>query len=387
MRRLLFIVLLFHALAAGAAQRSVAHFVDPVGDDHGDGSLVYPLRGDFQSGDLDLTTLRLVRVGDVYRFEASFRNPIRDPATVAALGGPESMAEFARLGFYNFNLDIYLDQDRVHGSGNTATLPGRKVRIDESSAWERAIILTPRPELLRSQLIDALVADDRSRDRAGIAASVDRSIHFVARASVRGRTVSFEVPSDFLAADRPDSDWALVAFVTGAMLRIDAELSLFGRRGSALERLPLGVMQPTAGSPRDTFGYRGDRLPAPVVDLLSPTAQQRTLMANSALVALPLSAPGSESVRGPQAVAPAAPAAVATPGAGSAPPAPGQGDATVAPRTLQRLLQPERPGSAPAAPARASTAERLRALKELFDQKLIDEAEYRQQRQRILNEL
>jgi hypothetical protein len=41
----------------------------------------------------------------------------------------------------------------------------------------------------------------------------------------------------------------------------------------------------------------------------------------------------------------------------------------------------------PATPARGTIAERLQALKQLFDQKLIDEAEYKQQRQRILNEL
>jgi hypothetical protein len=57
---------------------------------------------------------------------------------------------------------------------------------------------------------------------------------------------------------------------------------------------------------------------------------------------------------------------------------------------MQRLLQPERPAlpaPATAAPAKPSIADRLKTLKDLFDQKLIDEAEYKQQRQRILNEL
>lgn len=456
MRRLLFFALLFQALSAWAAERHIATLTDPTGDDNGDGTLVYPQRSDFQPGDLDLTSLRISRDGDAYRFAASFRNPIRDPATVAGDFGAEPMANFARLGFYSFNLDIYIDQDRLHGSGNTLSLPGRKVRLDEANAWEKAIILTPRPELMRQQLIDTLVESERGRSRADVTASVDRSIHFVTRARVQARTVTFDVPASFLAGGRPDTEWAITAFVTGAKTRIEADVSIFGATGSPLERLQLGVMQPTSGRPRDTFGYSGDRVPSPVVDLLSSTPQQAILAANSPLLAAPLSAaaatagsgaaaitrapaaaaaqvpaaaaersPGTEADQGGNILsrswdtvrrwfrgdrapattaampAPAAAAAGAAAGAASASPAapaaPAPASAattapvpaSTTPQPMQRLLQPEAaPPPAPAAaPARPSIAERLKTLKELFDQKLIDEAEYKQQRLRILNEL
>jgi hypothetical protein len=446
MTRLLIFAVLFQALSAWAAERHIATLTDPTGDDNGDGSLVYPQRSDFQPGDLDLTTLRISRDGEVYRFEASFRNPIRDPATAVSDFGAESMADFARLGFYTFNLDIYIDQDRVRGSGNTLSLPGRKVRLDEAGAWEKAIILTPRPELMRRQLIDTLVESEMGRARAEVTASVDRSIYFVPRARVRSNTVAFEVPASFLVGGRPDAEWSITAFVTGAKTRIEADVQIFGgAAGTPLQRLQLGVMQPAVGRPRVTFGYSGDRVPLPVVDLLAVAPQQAVLAADSALPALVLSAaaggasasmvapspdeaerrPTPETDQGGNvlsrswdavrrwfrgdsaaAVAPATPAA-ATPAAGSraatpspmpaaapaaagAATAPAPAAAAPAPQPMQKLLEPARPAPAApaaAAPARPSIADRLKTLKELLDQKLIDEAEYKQQRQRILNEL
>ena len=62
---------------------------------------------------------------------------------------------------------------------------------------------------------------------------------------------------------------------------------------------------------------------------------------------------------------------------------------------VQDLLQPGKrpePRAASAEPvatpaARPPIAKRLEALQQLFDQKLVTEDEYKQQRQRILNEL
>ena len=35
----------------------------------------------------------------------------------------------ARNGFYTFNVDIYIDTDRIAGRGETSTLPGRGVAV------------------------------------------------------------------------------------------------------------------------------------------------------------------------------------------------------------------------------------------------------------------
>jgi hypothetical protein len=358
--RLLLLALVFPALTVWVAEHQVAVLTDPAGDDVGDGTLVYPQREGFQRGDLDLVSLRIVRTGDAYRFEATFRNPIRNPESVAGDVGPEPLSYFARRGFYAFNLDIYIDQDRIKGSGNTYALPGRGVSINPSYAWEKAVILTPRPELMRKQLTDAVAEAEGARNPDEITKRVDRSILFPADVQVRDRTVSFVVPAAFLAGGRPDTDWAVTAFVTGAKTSIEADLSLSSSPTATLERLQLGVMQPKSGRPRDTFGYSGFAAPVPVVDLLTPASlkQQEVLSQTAALVGVTWTASGAEA-------------------AGSGTPV--TSITSVPPPTPAALS----PTSAP----RGNIAERLRTLNELKAQGLVGEEEYQELRRKILSEL
>jgi hypothetical protein len=361
MTRLLLLGLLFPALTAWAAERQVVTLNDPGGDDDGNGALVYPQRADFQPGDLDLTSLRIVRTDDAYRFEATFRNPVRDPASVAGDVGPEPLSYFCRRGFYAFNLDIYIDQDRIKGSGNTYTLPGRHVNIDESHAWERAVILTPRPELMRKQLIDTISESEGARNPEDVSKRIDSSIVFPAEIKVRNRTVSFIVPAAFLAGGRPDSDWSITAFVTGAKTSIEADLSSPGSPAVALQRLPLGVMQPKSGRPRDTFGYSGIAAPVPVVDLLAPAPlkQHELLPEAPVLAGITWSASGAAAAAGN--------GKPVTSLASVSPPPPAAANGTGTPR--------------------GDIAERLRKLNELRAQGLVNEEEYQEQRRKILAEL
>lgn len=401
---------IFPALVAFAAERQVALIEDPAGDDDGNGALVYPQRGDLARGDLDLTALRVVRVDDRYRFDATFRNPVRNPTSVKEEVGAASLSEFARRGFYAFNLDLYFDLDRVPGAGYSFALPGRQVSIDPAFAWERAVVLTPRPETMRQQLIDALADSAPERESTDITAWVDGHVMFATQVRVRGRTVSFEVPASFFGEAPPDQQWALTAFVTGAKISIEADLSLLSTR-PAVERTALGVLQPSAGRPRETFGYSTNRVPSPVVDLLAsnPERQRSLLGSNAPLtgVSFGTEPAASQAAREPvrsilaaigvtTPATTAAPAAPAAPAPASAPasaraaalPAPApQTPATTA--TTAATPSAAAPAAAPGATAtaRPSAAERLQTLKQLLDQKLIDEAEYRQLRQRILSEL
>ena len=121
---LLFVALILPMLNAWAGLQPLVTISDPSGDDRGDGTLIYPQRADFKPGDLDLLQLKISRDDEGFWFDAMFRNPIRDPGSSHEAVSSESLANFARKGFYQFNLDIYVDTDRVKGSGNTFTLPG-----------------------------------------------------------------------------------------------------------------------------------------------------------------------------------------------------------------------------------------------------------------------
>lgn len=348
---------------AWAAEQTVATLEDPAGDDNGNGALVYPQRAGFAAGDLDLLSLRITRGEDEYRFEATFRNPIRDPAKVAGDVGPEPLSYFARRGFYAFNVDVYIDQDRIGGSGNTYTLPGRGASIDAAHAWERAVVLTPRPELMRKQLIDAIADSEGARDTTEVARRIDASIAFPTEVQVRGRTVAFSVPAAFLASSGSDTDWSITALVTGAKTTTEASLDILDSSGTALQRLTLGAMQPKPGHPRDTFGYTGETAAGPIVDLLAPPPlKQSELLSGSARLV---------GVSGGSA------SAVAKPG--SAKP--------VTSITTAPAVAPAARSAEPATPARGDIAERLRRLNELKAQGLVSDDEYRQLREKILSEL
>jgi hypothetical protein len=413
MKPILLIGLLWLALSAHAAPRVIATINDPAGDDDGSGSLVPPQRNDFQPGDLDLVQLQLSRDDEGYWFEATFKNPIRDPANAFGTIGSEPLSNIARKGFYQFNLDIYIDIDRVNGSGNMFTLPGRKVSIDPTFAWERAVILTPRPEAMRAQLLEVMERQFPDRPKGEAAASIDQAMFFPTRVRVRNKSVIFLVPAKFVG-DSDAKGWAVTAFVTGAKTDIAVNLPLLPSSKTPLDELDLGVMQPSVGRPRDTFGYVGTSAPSPIVDLLAPAADQqpRLLAAKAALIGVALNSPAASApaeAPAPSARPNAQPTARPAAPAGSAwgdPPANGLASdeppagkpvtaaptPAPAPTSLQNMLQPAKrlgPGASAeaAAPARPTVAKRLEALQQLFDQKLISEDEYKQQRQRILNEL
>jgi hypothetical protein len=267
---------LLAASATAQAQSPLLAVDDPAGDDVGDGSVVYPRDSAYKRGDLDLRSLRVFADGKDLRFEATFLNPVRDPATVKAPGlSSETLERFSRHGFYSFNLDIYLDTDRVPGSGNTVTLPGRRAVIDPAHGWEKAIVLTPRPDLMQSQLIKALRESSRAGE-AEVAATVERSVYFPTRVRVQGRTVSFTVPVSFVDAATV-AGASMTAVVTAAKLSIDAGLDLaFGDTVGTRERYTLGAIRPEAGVPELALGYRDAPPPVTsVVDLLHPDPGQQ----------------------------------------------------------------------------------------------------------------
>jgi hypothetical protein len=258
---------------------------DARGDDHGAGSLVYPRRDDLGPGDLDLVELSARREGDGTRFEATFARPIASPAgRVADLSGA-SLESIARLGFYTFNLDLYVDQDRLPASGDTTMLPGRGASVDAAWAWETMVCLTPRPleagRKMRGRLLDAARARrlaeagrvDPSEEPAlaGEAeALLDARYFFPTQVRVRGRTVSLYVPDAFFQG-AASPDWGYTVVVTGAqpLDRVDVKAMIgLGKRANE----GLFVIPVTELPSGETFGGAppADDLFPPIVDLLQP---------------------------------------------------------------------------------------------------------------------
>lgn len=266
-------------LASGAAQAAApASFTitDPRGDDHGDGALLYPQRDDLRRGDLDLLTLTATPDPEGTAFEATFARSITRPTSRAVDIAGTRLDAVAKLGFYAFNLEIYIDTDRVPGSGRVAMLPGRKAEIAPASAWEKLIVVTPRPFDTRSAL--KRLKKTAIMEALGNEAVEDR-IFFVPRVRVSGNAIRFVVPSSFLGGPAKP-EWSYVVVVSGADVaqRLDFQaMGLFGGAGQG----SLGIL-PLAGSPSpDTFGgsREGDPLHPPLVDIVvSPGASQEAVL-------------------------------------------------------------------------------------------------------------
>lgn len=299
---------------------------DPRGDDHGDGDLRYPLRGDMPPGSLDLLLLVAYPEDEGTRFEATFSRPIVIPQaghTVDIAG--ETQAQRARFGFYTFNLDLYVDTNRVPGSGRTETLPGRNLMLAPESAWERVIVLTPRPYDARDQLRATwrqAAREERQRQQGPLGEAAQREVDIVVegelatrvffptRVRVTGATVEFFVTKEFLGgAARPE--WGYATAVTGASIENKVDMpGFFGKeRPKTLMVLPIGP-----GDSRERFGggRLGDPEQSPVVDLIVPEGitQEQVLGPN---------APPWPAVVPAGAAAPTAEPDAGTPDAGSAP--------------------------------------------------------------------
>lgn len=391
-----------------AEQNLVASFNDPAGDDVGAGNLVYPLSPDYKEGDLDLRSFKLSREADGYWFEASFSNPIRNPASTYLGAAAESLSDFARKGFYAFNIDIYIDSDRRRDSGNTFSLPGRHVRIDPGYAWEKAVVLTPRPELMRSEMLDALQRQYPERSTSSLEASIDQSIYFPTTVRVRGKTIAFLVAEDFFAGSAAN-DWAMTVMVTGAKPYTSAGGGFLPTNKTPLEELDMGVLQPAAGRPRATFGYYGRGQALPLVDVLLPSQAQQTALLSSQIPLTGVSW-GAHAANDAHFVdrrsemdKPAAPATgddsllARSVGffrrlMGGAAAEPVRRNESVSP--VKNLLDPGPVVAPSTANVSASVqqtgpgiAARLQTLKKLQDDGLIDEAEFKQHKQRILGDL
>ncbi|MFL5357029.1 glucodextranase DOMON-like domain-containing protein [Archangium sp.] len=304
---------------------------DPRGDDHGDGELRYPLRDDLPAGSMDLLSFRAWPESGGTRFEATFARPIPVPQRRTVDSAGTTLADQAKLGFYTFNLDVYVDEDRQEGSGHTGTLPGRNLSLAPGSAWEKALILTPRPyearDVLRKLWRDTAVAEAQRQQgavsesavhalEAQVEQRMEAQVFFPTRVRVFGPTVSFFVPDSFLGGPAKAS-WGYAVAVTGATLerRVELPTLLGGMTAPPAQGMMVLGIGPGVSKERFGGGRVGGTSQSPVVDLLVPEGVRQEDV-------LGVNAPGWPAVVPAPAALPQAPEAGGPGGQGDAPAAP-----------------------------------------------------------------
>lgn len=279
------------AATALSADEKLFTLTDPEKDDHGDGSLTYPVRSqnDLVRGHLDILSFSARNTPDGTFFEIVFarapqkteRRPIDDGGTL--------QTDVARLGFYTFNVDVYIDTDGTPGSGNTRMLPGRNVEVDPATGWEKAVCLTPLPEQAGTLLRRTYAEVERNTARetqsetgkltteqqAGIKSEVSRqvaeSVFFPTVVEIRGRLVRFFVPNTFLGGPAK-AEWGYVVASSAADVAGRYDLvKLAGLKPDA-PMDPLFIMRSAPGRTANTFGGvdEADPTPPALIDVLVP---------------------------------------------------------------------------------------------------------------------
>jgi hypothetical protein len=281
--------------AAAQSKKTIFKLEDPLGDDHGDGRLVYPLISDFEKGDLDLRSLTAKRVSGGTRFEAYFAKEIKQPGRESVDDLGTQLDSVARYGFYTFNIDLYVDKDREPGSGLIRMLPGREAEVTPEFAWERVICLTPLPNEASARLARLVVksmrrtmteeSEGRIDEEAleefkdSVPADIEEKAFFPTRVKVRNRTIEFTVPDSFLGGPA-DPDWGYVIVITAADIIQSIDMSKAAYLGrKSRERFMALPVSPGTWQNRLGGGREGEAIQPPIMDMLVPTgASQEVLL-------------------------------------------------------------------------------------------------------------
>ena len=375
--------LLLGATGSAAAAEPLFVLDDPKGDDWGSGVLIYPDRDDMERGDLDLVRFSAEQRSDGVWFIVEMAQPVRSPVGRVTELGQTPIDRLARNGFYTFNVDIYIDTDRIAGAGEKTAVPGRGVAVDRNFAWERAIVLTPRPDIARTMLqmhydeqFEAELRAEKGRaskddlkDVEGRSEKRVNDLYFFAnKVRVTGRQIEFQVPTEFLGGV-PAKSWAYTVLVTGA------DIEQTGRPGRLSPKRPAMLTMSVARGVRySQWGIRGDadESTPPVVDLLAPDPDtQPAVLTSYDMVAGRLAdVPG---------VAPDGNVAVAATGK----PLSMEQAARIDTATGEGAVE----SAAASTAAKRSVPARLRTLNQLLEDGLITQDEFNELRRKILAEL
>jgi len=114
-------------------------FKDPKGDDYGPGEYVYPTDAVYGPGSFDITKAEFKDKGDKVQFDVSVATKLEDPWRMGS-------------GFSVQMVFIFIDNAP---GGYTTTPPGLNVEIDESTAWDVCVVLSPQTMSRVQQEIDA----------------------------------------------------------------------------------------------------------------------------------------------------------------------------------------------------------------------------------------
>lgn len=114
-------------------------FDDPVQDDNGPGTYVYPTDPVYKKGSFDMTRLEVKEKGEDVEFRLTVNAKIEDPWN--SKSWPQGGNGFSiQMAF------IFIDTDHKEGSGEEDGLPGLNIKFEKESFWEKVVIISPQSQ-------------------------------------------------------------------------------------------------------------------------------------------------------------------------------------------------------------------------------------------------
>jgi len=114
-------------------RKGVFKYNDPIGDDKGPGYYTYPTNPVYVAGGFDIVSFEVdTTPSDTVIFKITVNADLKQDWGMAA-------------DFDIQHFQIYIDTDRVPGSGNIASLPGVEILFSPEFAWDRVVIVSPQP--------------------------------------------------------------------------------------------------------------------------------------------------------------------------------------------------------------------------------------------------
>jgi hypothetical protein len=165
---------------------NVWRFMDPIGDDKGPGYYTYPTNPVYSAGGFDILS---------FEVDATARDNITFRITVNA----DLKQEWGMAADFDIqHFQIYIDQDRVPGSGHIEGMPGLNILFAPEFAWDKCIMITPQPSSRVQIEVDVKAPDFAD------------SVVVPSRITGQGRTITAVVRRRDLgiAADGDISNWA-----------------------------------------------------------------------------------------------------------------------------------------------------------------------------------
>jgi carbohydrate-binding DOMON domain-containing protein len=172
MRALFFAVAALVLWTSASAQEVV--FKDPVGDDKGPGTYVYPTDKVYKPGSFDLTQLKVTRKGDQVTFAIDVNSDIENPWSM-----PDPANFSVQMAF------VFIDSAP---GGFAKGIPGTNVQFPKEQGWDKVVVLAPQPAgKVRAEF----------RDKA---ADLAPGLVVPEETTASGRTIQGTVPASALGA-------------------------------------------------------------------------------------------------------------------------------------------------------------------------------------------